>query len=177
MRIHTTVWGLGNPLLRDDAAGLEVVRLLGEKKLPNFSLRRCELAPANYLATLEGERPRRFLLIDASDMGLPPGSLRRFSLTRVDDPSFTSHDLPLPQLLAGTLPPDCEAWVVAIQAHARRGPGGAGVRRMDRRGTARRDRRARINRNRLFNQDETNRPDNIFSQRDRRRSPRTFPSP
>ena len=115
MRIHTTVWGLGNPLLRDDAAGLEVVRLLGEKKLPNFSLRRCELAPANYLATLEGERPRRFLLIDASDMGLPPGSLRRFPLTRVDDPSFTSHDLPLPQLLAGTLPPDCEAWVVAIQ--------------------------------------------------------------
>ena len=115
MRIHTTVWGLGNPLLRDDAAGLEVVRLLGEKKLPNFSLRRCELAPANYLATLEGERPRRFLLIDASDMGLPPGSLRRFPLTRVDDPSFTSHDLPLPQLLAGTLPPDCEAWGVAIQ--------------------------------------------------------------
>ena len=76
MRIHTTVWGLGNPLLRDDAAGLEVVRLLGEKKLPNFSLRRCDLAPANYLATLEGERPRRFLLIDASDMGLPPGPRR-----------------------------------------------------------------------------------------------------
>lgn len=115
MRIHTTVWGVGNPLLRDDAVGLEVVRLLGKRKLPNFSLRLCELAPANYLATLKKECPRRFLLIDASDMGLPPGSLRRFPLARVDDPSFTSHDLPLPQLLAGVLPPDCEAWVIAIQ--------------------------------------------------------------
>ena len=36
MRIHTTVWGVGNPLLRDDAVGLEVVRLLGKRKLPNF---------------------------------------------------------------------------------------------------------------------------------------------
>lgn len=115
MRTHTTVWGIGNPLLRDDAAGLEVVRLLGERKLSGFSLRRCELAPGNYLATLARERPRRFLLIDASDMGLPPGTLRRFPLARVDDPSFTSHDLPLPQLLAGTLPSDCETWVVAIQ--------------------------------------------------------------
>ena len=53
MRIHTTVWGVGNPLLRDDAAGLEVVHLLDERKLSGFSLRRCELTPGNYLATLK----------------------------------------------------------------------------------------------------------------------------
>ena len=31
MNIHTTVWGLGNPLLKDDGAGLEVIRLLQEE--------------------------------------------------------------------------------------------------------------------------------------------------
>lgn len=115
MRTHTTVWGVGNPLLRDDAVGLEVVRLLEEKGLTGFSLHSCELAPANYLATLKREHPERFLLIDASDMGLPPGTLRRFPLSCAGDPSFTSHDLPLQMLLAGALPPDCKAWIIAIQ--------------------------------------------------------------
>ena len=31
MTVHTTVWGLGNPLLKDDGAGPEVIRLLEEK--------------------------------------------------------------------------------------------------------------------------------------------------
>ena len=115
MNIHTTVWGIGNPLLKDDGAGLEVVRLLGEMDLHGFSLRSCELAPGNYLATLAREAPQKFFLIDASDMGLPPGSVRRFPLSRIDSPTFTSHDLPLDQLLESALPSGCRACVIAIQ--------------------------------------------------------------
>ena len=73
MNIHTTVWGLGNPLLKDDGAGLEVIRLLQEASPKGFSLRSCELAPGNYLGTLAREQPQTFILVDASDMGLPPG--------------------------------------------------------------------------------------------------------
>ena len=112
---HTTVWGIGNPLLKDDAAGLETIRLLSEMKLEGFSLRSCELAPANYLGTLKRERPQKFYLVDASDMGLPPGSLRRFPLERIADPSFTSHDLPLNQLLETVLESETQAAVIAIQ--------------------------------------------------------------
>ena len=115
MNIHTTVWGIGNPLLKDDGAGLEVVRLLEQMGLKGFSLRSCELAPGNYLATLKREAPRRFILVDASDMGLPPGSVRRFPLSRVDSPTFTSHDLPLDQLLERALPSGCYSCVIAIQ--------------------------------------------------------------
>ena len=115
MNIRTTVWGIGSPLLEDDGAGLEVVRLLSEMKLEGFSLRSCELVPGNYLATLEREKPQKFFLIDASDMGLPPGSVRRFPLSRIDSPTFTSHDLPLDQLLERALPSGCCAGVIAIQ--------------------------------------------------------------
>ncbi len=115
MTVHTTVWGIGNPLLGDDGAGLEVIRLLLEERPEGFSLRSCELAPGNYLATLARERPERFILVDASDMGLPPGSLRRFPLSRVDSPAFTSHDLPIDRLLEESLPRGCDACVIAIQ--------------------------------------------------------------
>jgi len=115
MTIHTTVWGLGNPILQDDGAGPEVIRLLEEKELNGFSLRNCELSPGNYLSTLGREAPRRFFLVDASDMGLPPGSVRRFPLSRIDAPTFTSHDLPLDELLEKALPSGCTAEVIAIQ--------------------------------------------------------------
>lgn len=115
MNIHTTVWGLGNPLLKDDGAGLEVIRLLQEEAPKGFSLRSCELAPGNYLGTLAREQPQTFILVDASDMGLPPGSVRRFPLSRIDSPTFTSHDLPLDELLEKALPPGCTATVIAIQ--------------------------------------------------------------
>ncbi len=115
MNVRTTVWGIGNPLLKDDGAGLEVIRLLKEMELDGFSLRSCELAPGNYLATLAHEAPEAFFLIDASDMGLPPGSVRRFPLSRIDSPTFTSHDLPLDELLEKALPSACAAEVIAIQ--------------------------------------------------------------
>lgn len=115
MNVHTTVWGIGNPLLCDDAAGLEVIRLLEELAPEGFFLRSCELAPGNFLSTLRRESPKRFFLVDASDMGLPPGSVRRLPLDRIDDPSFTSHDFPINRLLEDALPQDCVACVIAIQ--------------------------------------------------------------
>ena len=115
MNVHTTVWGIGNPLLKDDGAGPEVVRLLDEMGLDWLSARSCELAPGNYLATLKREAPRRFILVDASDMRLPPGSARRGPLSRIDSPTFTSHDLPLDVLLENALPAGCESFVIAIQ--------------------------------------------------------------
>ena len=48
-------------------------------------------------------------------MGLPPGSVRRFPLERIDAPTFTSHDLPLNELLEKALPSGCTAEVIAIQ--------------------------------------------------------------
>lgn len=113
--VHTTIWGIGNPLLKDDAAGLEIIKLLEEAQLEGFSLRSCELAPANYLATLKKEQPQRFYLIDAADMGLPAGSLRRFPLKRIADASFTSHDMPLDQILRAAAGMPQNAWVIAVQ--------------------------------------------------------------
>lgn len=111
----TTVWAIGNPLLQDDAVGLETAALLQKLSLPGLTIHSCELAPANYLGTLDRENPEMFLLLDASDMKLAPGEIRKFRLDRIVDASFTSHDLPLDQLLNKVLKAKAETWVIAVQ--------------------------------------------------------------
>ena len=117
-RTAATVWGMGNPLLHDDAAGLKAAEILKEKYLSGlegFSVRCVETVPANFISTLARERPLSFVLIDASDMGLMPGEIRRFPLSRLEESAFTSHDFPVKILLESALPSDCTGTIIAIQ--------------------------------------------------------------
>ena len=118
VRTNTTVWGMGNPLLHDDAVGQEVIKILqSEYGFPteDISVRDVETSPANFISALKRERPKKFLLVDASDMGLEGGRMRRFPVSRLEGAAFTSHDFPIDMLLAEALPDDCDAQVIAVQ--------------------------------------------------------------
>lgn len=76
------VLGLGNPLCRDDGLGGRVIEMLTEKNLPA------------QVALIDGGTPgwgvanflqgwSRVILIDAADMGLLPGTWRRFRMEDV----------------------------------------------------------------------------------------------
>lgn len=108
---------MGNPLLHDDAFGLYVVQLLQKKYegLEGFSVRSVETSPANFISKLRKENPKNFILVDASDMGIDGGELRRFPLSRLEGTAFTSHDFPIEMLLADALSDDCSATVIAVQ--------------------------------------------------------------
>jgi hydrogenase 3 maturation protease len=96
------VWGVGNVLMGDDAVGCRVAELLSERGFPAVD---CGTMPENYIPALSKNPPRVLLIVDAMDMGLPPGECRRFSLEALDSKGLSSaadssHGVPLPLLLA-----------------------------------------------------------------------------
>jgi hydrogenase 3 maturation protease len=91
------VWGVGNVLMGDDAAGCRVAELLAEREVPAVD---CGTTPENYISALSKNPPRALLIVDAVDMGLPPGEWRMLSLEELDAAPDSSHGIPLSLLLA-----------------------------------------------------------------------------
>jgi hydrogenase 3 maturation protease len=91
------VWGVGNVLLGDDAVGCRVAELLAERGIPAVD---CGTAPENYIPALSKNPPRALLIVDAADMGLPPGECRKLSLEELDAAADATHGIPLSLLLS-----------------------------------------------------------------------------
>ena len=111
------IWCLGNALLGDDAVGCRVAELLLEKKIPGVL--DCGTTPENYIATLRTPAlhtrpPSTLLIVDAADMGLAPGELRRLSIEELDATATVSHGIPL-SLLLSTFADVFEIVVLGIQ--------------------------------------------------------------
>ncbi len=88
--------GLGNPLGRDDGVGLYVVsKLHGTDWLaiPAQSLE-------NAWGKVEKENPEKLVIVDAAEMGLPPGTIRRLPLEESAKMLGSTHGLPLSLLLS-----------------------------------------------------------------------------
>jgi hydrogenase 3 maturation protease len=60
----------------------------------------CGTTPENYAATLRKTPPRTLLIVDAANMGLPPGECRRLSIVELNAAVDLSHGIPLSVLLA-----------------------------------------------------------------------------
>jgi hydrogenase maturation protease len=94
------VWGVGNVLMGDDAVGCRVAELLAERGVPAVD---CGTTPENYVPALNKNPPRALWIVDAVDMGLPPGECRKLSLKDLmglDAAADSSHGIPLPLLLS-----------------------------------------------------------------------------
>jgi hydrogenase 3 maturation protease len=89
---------VGNVLLGDDAVGCRVVELLRERGVRGAV--DCGTTPENHAAALRKDPSRVLLIVDAADMGLPPGECRKLSLGELDSVMESSHGVPLPLLLA-----------------------------------------------------------------------------
>jgi hydrogenase 3 maturation protease len=90
-------WGVGNALLGDDAVGCRVAELLAERGIPAVD---CGTTPENYVPALSKKPPRVLLIVDAVDMGLPPGEYRKLSLEESGAAADSCHGVPLSLLLA-----------------------------------------------------------------------------
>ena len=92
------IWCLGNVLFGDDAVGCKVAELLVGKRVAGVV--DCGVTPENYIATLRAQPPSTLLIVDAADMGLAPGELRRLSIKEWDSNTAVSHGVPLSLLLS-----------------------------------------------------------------------------
>lgn len=104
---HTLVLGVGNPLCGDDGVGARIVEMLGEPASlsgralpPGTCVQDAGLPGWGLPSWLEGWT--RVFVVDAVEMGLPPGAWRRFCPGDVQyiltDTTFSLHQ---PDLACG----------------------------------------------------------------------------
>jgi len=105
--------GIGNELLGDDGAGMAVAhRLRGAEQ---WIVLLCGTAPENFTAPVRREHPKLLVLVDAADMGLPAGSVRRVPPEHLGEISWGTHQLPLSHLLSFLAGCFDTAMVIGIQ--------------------------------------------------------------
>jgi hydrogenase 3 maturation protease len=113
------VLGVGSELRSDDAVGLRAASLLQEMNLAGVRVINGGPAPENTTAEIRALSPSFVFILDAADMGDPPGIIR--VLTSAEEAgaagaAFGTHGLPL-SVLAGYLRSElgCGVTLVGIQ--------------------------------------------------------------
>ena len=91
---------VGNGMMGDDGAGALLAQLMRQAPLDEWEVINGGAAPENVLHRVRELAPEQVLLVDAADMDLPPGSVRRIQDDKLDDLfMFTTHTLPLTFLI------------------------------------------------------------------------------
>ncbi|MBI4495764.1 MAG: hydrogenase maturation protease [Deltaproteobacteria bacterium] len=112
--------GLGNLWLKDEGVGIHVVRELGKESLPpEVEVLEGGLAGIGLLGLFQGAA--KVVLVDAAEMGRPPGTVERFTpgeiKIKTGRVSFSTHDMGLLETLelARGLGPLPEIVILGIQ--------------------------------------------------------------
>jgi len=84
--------GIGNTDRGDDGVGPFIAASFQH---PDWLCLDAGTAPENFTGVIRRHRPERLILVDAADMGLPPGSVRRVPRSMIQDTGWSSHMLPL----------------------------------------------------------------------------------
>ncbi|MGB5925412.1 MAG: hydrogenase maturation peptidase HycI, partial [Dehalococcoidia bacterium] len=104
---RTIVLGIGNRLGGDDAAGTCLVDMLDQRRPRGKTLHSRGIttidagtAPESYTSVIRQQRPDLLILVDAADMGLPPGTVRTISPEKISILSFSTHHMPLSMFIS-----------------------------------------------------------------------------
>jgi hydrogenase 3 maturation protease len=93
--------GIGNILRGDDGLGPRLIELLKARPIKAF-LFDCGTAPENYIFPILATQCDTLILVDAADIGLPPGDFRVFDMDGIRRVSFSTHN-PSPRLFTDLL--------------------------------------------------------------------------
>lgn len=107
---------VGNTLMGDDGAGPLLAELLERAPAPGWEVIDGGSAPENVTHLVRAAAPDRVLLVDAADMGLPEGSIRRIDPGLVADRFLIdTHAIPLDFLISSLEESVREVVFVGIQ--------------------------------------------------------------
>lgn len=113
------VLGIGNPLGSDDAVGSYVARKLSAKLKESGPQDITAIdtgpAPENYSSVIRQNRPEHLILVDAADMGLPAGAIKRLSADRIKTVSFSTHTMPLSAFISYVQEFCGQVYIIGIQ--------------------------------------------------------------
>lgn len=95
------IFTVGNDMRADDGAGPLLASLLETDPAPGWVAIDGGCAPENHLHWVRAQAPGRVLIVDAADMGLAAGEIRRIDESCVADRFLiTTHAMPLAFLIA-----------------------------------------------------------------------------
>ena len=95
------VFTVGNALMGDDGAGPLLAELLERQPAPGWEAVDGGSAPENVMHVVRAAAPDRVLLVDAAEMGLPHGEIRRIDPPLVADRFLIdTHAIPIDFLVA-----------------------------------------------------------------------------
>jgi len=86
--------GIGNRLRGDDGVGPEIIERL-KNSSPTLLLFDVGETPENYLEKIIKEKPNTIVLIDAVDLGAPPGTIKIIEKDDIRNESFSTHNMSL----------------------------------------------------------------------------------
>ncbi|MCZ0860096.1 hydrogenase maturation protease [Methanocorpusculum sp. MG] len=109
------VLGVGNSLHGDDGAGPAVAAGVAALGLPGIAAYDCGTAPENFTGVVRRAGPDLLVIVDAAEMGLPTGSVRRIPLERICDTAIGTHMLALSHLVRFLADAAGEIVVVGVQ--------------------------------------------------------------
>lgn len=99
--MNNVVLTVGNAMMGDDAAGPMLAGLLRAAPAPGWLVVDGGSAPENVMHEVRALAPDRVLVVDATDMGLAPGEIRRVDDRFIaDNFIMTTHDMPVSFLMA-----------------------------------------------------------------------------
>ncbi|WP_338095887.1 hydrogenase 3 maturation endopeptidase HyCI [Methanorbis rubei] len=93
------VFGVGNSLHGDDGAGPAVAEKIIAAGLPDAVAYNCGTAPENFTGLVRRIHPELLVIVDAAEMGLPAGSVRRIPEERIHDTAIGTHMMALSHLV------------------------------------------------------------------------------
>jgi len=86
---------IGNPDGGDDAVGPYIAKKLKD----NFTVLDCETNPENYTSIVKKQNPDKLIIIDAVDMGLRPGEIRKVPKEKIGVMTISTHGIPVSVLI------------------------------------------------------------------------------
>jgi len=91
---RVVIIGMGNELRGDDAVGLQVIRLLKPYENDRLTVFEGHMMPETFVAPACAKKPTHLLIVDAAELGGPPGTWRLLTSDELDESIFTTHSIP-----------------------------------------------------------------------------------
>ena len=92
MECKKIIIGIGNRLRCDDAAGSIAAHKLSEMGLCSID---AENMPENFISVVRRKKPDKIVIIDACNMNLSPGQIRKIDIQKISSTVVTTHSLPI----------------------------------------------------------------------------------
>ncbi len=111
--------GVGNSLASDDRAGLMVADLVSAASSDSWQVIHAGTVPENFTGPIRKAAPDILIIVDAAEMGLVPGRVRRIQPDNIKDAGWGTHQSSLSFLTTYLSPVCSNIIIIGIQIQSR----------------------------------------------------------